>query len=82
MLSCSQAILNKIESLLNEQPRKTLQFETPAEHSTHVLHRTVEVATHSGHSGLTTISLIFLALYTDYGLIPGIASNYKMIRLI
>ena len=32
---------------LNERPRETLEFETLAERLMHVLHRPVEVATHS-----------------------------------
>jgi len=35
----SQAHLNKVARQLNERPRETLQFETPAERSTPVLRR-------------------------------------------
>jgi hypothetical protein len=39
----SQTYLNKVARQLNEQPRKTLTFETPAERfNAPVLHRLVE----------------------------------------
>ena len=40
----SQAHLNKVARQLNERPRETLQFETPAESLTPVLRRPVEPA--------------------------------------
>ena len=40
----SQAHLNKVARQLNERPRETLQFETPAERLTPVLRRPVEPA--------------------------------------
>jgi transposase, IS30 family len=40
----SQMKLNAVARRLNERPRKTLDFETPAERLTHVLRRSVEPA--------------------------------------
>ena len=47
----SQAHLNKVARRLNERPRETLGFETPADDLTPVLRRPVEPATQSGHHG-------------------------------
>lgn len=41
----SQNRLNKVAGQLNERPRKTLEFETPAERVNAVLRRPVEQAT-------------------------------------
>jgi hypothetical protein len=47
----SQAHLNKVARQLNERPRKTLGFETPAEKFNAALRRPVEPAVKSRHSG-------------------------------
>ena len=44
----SQAKLNAVARRLNERPRKTLNYETPAEQFSNVLHRSVEIALDSG----------------------------------
>ena len=46
----SQAHLNKVARQLNERPRETLRFETPAEGLTPVLRRPVELASKSGQN--------------------------------
>ena len=45
----SQTALDKVARQLNERPRETLGFETPAERFNHVLRRPVEVTTNSRH---------------------------------
>jgi IS30 family transposase len=45
----SQAYLNKIATRLNQRPRETLGFETPADRLRAVLQRPVELTTQSGH---------------------------------
>ena len=45
----SQDYLNRIARRLNQRPRKTLGFETPADRLQAVLHLPVELATQSGH---------------------------------
>ena len=49
----SQGKLNAVARQLNERPRKTLDYETPAERLPHVLRRSVESAPEFGHSRLT-----------------------------
>jgi len=46
----SQAKLNAVARRLNERPRKTLDYEAPAEQFNHVLRRSVETAAISGRS--------------------------------
>ena len=54
----SQAYLNKVARQLNERPRQTLQFETPAEGDlAPVLRRPVEPAETCGHPGARWLSL-------------------------
>src|SRR5262245_66482100 len=45
----SQAHLNKIALRLNQRPRKTLGFETPADKLRAVLHGPIEPTTTNGH---------------------------------
>jgi hypothetical protein len=45
----SQAHLNKVARQLNERPRETLQFETPAERFNACVASTGEPADKSGH---------------------------------
>jgi IS30 family transposase len=52
----SQAKLNAIARQLNERPRKTLLYQTPAEKSPSVLQRSVEPASPRGHFYLRTAS--------------------------
>ena len=46
----SQAKLNAVARRLNERPRKTLNYETPAERLTNLLRRSVESAANTGTS--------------------------------
>ena len=48
----SQADLNKVALQLNQRPRKTLGFETPASNSKPVLRRPVETASATGAQSL------------------------------
>ena len=52
----SQDYLNRIARRLNQRPRKTLGFETPADRLQAVLQRPVEPATQSGHSVLRVVA--------------------------
>ncbi len=45
----SQAYLNRIALRLNQRPRKTFAFETPADRLREVLHRPIELAAELGH---------------------------------
>jgi hypothetical protein len=48
----SQSKLSAVARQLNERPRKTLEFETPAEQFTACVASTVEITSQSGHSKL------------------------------
>ena len=53
--SYSQAKLNAIARQLNERPRKTLDFQTPAEMFSQLLRRPVESAAHSGNRAVCKV---------------------------
>ena len=53
----SQAHLNKVARQLNERPRKTLGFETPAEKFNACVASTGEAASDNGHNKMKSIVL-------------------------
>ena len=63
----SQAHLNKVARQLNERPRETLQFETPAERFNAVLRRPVEPAQYTSEQ--------FQRLMADHGVVCSMSRS-------
>ena len=58
----SQTHLNKAARQLNERPRKTLKYETPARNLTPVLHRPVEPAGDTRTLAVQSVSAVVNSL--------------------